>query len=219
MVQIEVARTVSDQLASALRDQIVDGRIAPGQRLLQEEIAREFNVSITPVREAFVRLAALGLLSADARRGAQVVSPSWEDITECSAIRAALEPLAIEWAIPHMSDRDFEELRRLIERMQLTKEPQAYVELNQAFHAGLYARSQSERLCGLIEVVRSQASVYLLMLARSAGSNLQEVERHANEDHQLILDACRARDIDGAKAALCAHLDEGLEQIRRALHF
>ncbi|MCZ8131839.1 MAG: GntR family transcriptional regulator [Steroidobacteraceae bacterium] len=217
MANQAVTKTVSDQLATALRDRIIDGQIAPGQRLLQEEVARDFNVSITPVREAITRLAALGIVKADARRGAQVVSPTARDLTECYAIRLALEPLALEWAVPNFTATDLKRLDELVAEMQDVTDPQRYVELNHQFHGALYERANSERLCSIVESVRSQAAVYLLMLGRAAGSDLQKVEEHANEDHRRILEACRQRDTATAVQVLRAHLDEGLASVRRAL--
>ncbi len=214
-----VTKTVSDQLAAALRDRIVDGQIAPGQRLLQEEVARDFNVSITPVREAISRLAALGIVKADARRGAQVVSPTARDLTECYAIRSLLEPLALEWAIPNLTAADIARLEQLVAEMQDVTDPQRYVELNHAFHGALYERANSERLYSIVDSVRSQAAVYLLMLGRAAGSDLRDVEDHANDEHRQILEACRRRDPVAAVGLLRAHLDEGLASVRRVLRF
>lgn len=212
-----IPRTIGDRITTLLREQILNGDITPGARLLQDEVARQFEVSITPVREAFARLSSIGLVRSDAHRGAQVVSPTIEDIRECYSIRARLEPLAVEWAIPRMTEGDLTRLSSLLDQLERSPSTVRYVELNQQFHGELYALSDSERLCHLIDLVREQAAAYLLMLTRASDRNVHNIRERADAEHRDILEACADHDPLRAAELLRAHLESGLRDIRAAL--
>src|ERR1700758_5490422 len=92
----QAPRTRAEAVAERLRQMIISGELAPGTRLRQAEIAELFNVSTTPVREAFTSLAREGFVRQDAHRGVEVFHPTEADIRENYEIRLALEPLATE---------------------------------------------------------------------------------------------------------------------------
>ena len=130
---MKVSNTVSDQLAEAIKRQIIDGTIPAGMRLMQNNVAKDFQVSSTPVREAFSRLAAAGVVTFQSRKGVQVVVPTLDDIKECYAIRGQLEPLAVEWAGRNFTEEAYGQLRGLILRMDRTKDTEEYIQLNTEF--------------------------------------------------------------------------------------
>ncbi|RLP77300.1 GntR family transcriptional regulator [Mycetocola tolaasinivorans] len=90
----EDIRTRGDYVFEQLRERIIDGRLLPGERLLEREIAAELNVSRVPVRDALPRLAEAGLVTIAARRGAVISTVSITDAQELFDVRARLEPLA-----------------------------------------------------------------------------------------------------------------------------
>src|SRR5262249_12113253 len=98
--------TKADELALQLEQAIVHGDFEPGQVLRQEELSERYGVSRTPVREALRRLAALGLVSFEPNRGVRVRTLSREELREAFLVRAALESLATELAVPHMGDAE-----------------------------------------------------------------------------------------------------------------
>jgi DNA-binding GntR family transcriptional regulator len=209
--------TVTEQVTVMLRDQIIQGEILPGARLLQNEVASRFRVSSTPVREAFGRLQAEGLLRSDSHRGVQVVSPTLQDIAECYTIRQRLEPLAIEWAIANASPSLFRPLAVLVRRMEEQIGPSEFLSLNHEFHSGLYALSGSNRLNALIDTVRDQAATYLLMLARAKDADLTQIMARADAEHHEILEYCCRGDAQAASNAVQMHLEAGFRDIRTAL--
>src|SRR5205823_2477029 len=87
----EARKTKKDLMVELLRDAILSGELAPGERLLQEELADRFDVSPTPVREAIQQLVAEGVLSHSPYKGVQVAEVEVEDVQEIYLIRAALE--------------------------------------------------------------------------------------------------------------------------------
>src|SRR5690349_10263796 len=90
-------RALSDDVADRLSHAIVSGRLKPGQRITESQIADLLAVSRGPVREALARLTVQGLITRSANRGAVVVALSLEDVEEVCSLRANLELLAIQW--------------------------------------------------------------------------------------------------------------------------
>src|SRR5205823_8335522 len=102
--------TKADDIALALEDDIVSGRIEAGTVLRQEQLSERFGVSRTPTREALRRLAALGLVSFVPNRGVRVRTLSRDELREAFLVRAELESLATELAVPRMTAADMDAL-------------------------------------------------------------------------------------------------------------
>src|SRR4249920_4221434 len=95
--------TKADEIALLLEDDIVSGRIEAGTVLRQEQLSERFGVSRTPIREALRRLSAQGLVSFTPNRGVRVRTLSREELREAFLVRAELEGLATELAVPRMT--------------------------------------------------------------------------------------------------------------------
>ena len=108
--------TKADELALELEQAIVRGELAPGQGLRQEELSERYGVSRTPVREELRRLAALGLVSFEPNRGVRVRTLSRDELREAFLVRAELESLATELAVPRMGRDEIAELAAAEER-------------------------------------------------------------------------------------------------------
>ncbi|HEY7177239.1 MAG TPA: GntR family transcriptional regulator [Micromonosporaceae bacterium] len=108
----------SEGAADALREAILDGVLAPGTWLREVEIAKELNVSRTPVRDAFRVLAAEGLVTLNANQGAVVASTTSDDILELYAIREVLEGLAARLAARRSPQQCLERFSVLLPRMR-----------------------------------------------------------------------------------------------------
>ena len=99
-----------DRLVDHVSGRIVSGDIPPGAKVTEEEIASDFGVSRTPVREAVKRLAELGLIVVRPRRGLEVVAVDERDVREITQLRAELETFALRLAMPRMTLADISEL-------------------------------------------------------------------------------------------------------------
>jgi DNA-binding GntR family transcriptional regulator len=106
-----VATTKAEEIAQMLEEAIVSGELFPGTVLRQEQLSEELSVSRTPIREALRELAALGLVTLEANRGARVRSVSREELLETFPIRAELEGLAAELAVSRISAAQLKRLR------------------------------------------------------------------------------------------------------------
>ena len=133
VARLPAGRTIAEAIASALRSDITSGRLRAGERLRQVPLANRFNVSTTPVREAFAILQHEGLVRMHPQRGATVFVPSTEDLHEHYEIRAALEALAVELAAANFEPADAPPLSRSSTRCPRAR-TQRYIQLNHRFH-------------------------------------------------------------------------------------
>lgn len=192
--------TTATVVADRLREEIQDGRLAPGTRLRQNEVAGRFGVSTTPVREAFAQLQAEGLVRTDPHRGAVVFHPTAADLLEYYEIREALESLAATRAVPRVTPELAAELAELVDRMRHTVDARRWLRLNDEFHLRLYACAAMPHLSSLIENLRDASTPYIHMFV--ASTPLAE----SNDEHQEILDACLAGNVQATKRAIRRHL-------------
>jgi DNA-binding GntR family transcriptional regulator len=193
--------TTAKVVAERLRDEIQVGALSAGTRLRQNDVARRFGVSTTPVREAFAQLQAEGLVRIDPHRGAVVFHPTVEDLIEFYEIREVLESLAVVQAMPHLDAVRIKDLNALIEKMRKTDDARRWMKLNDEFHLRLYEPANRPRLSALIENLRDASTPYIHMFV--AG---RPPAARANDEHQQILDASIRGDRKAAQAAIREHL-------------
>jgi DNA-binding GntR family transcriptional regulator len=206
--------TIPEQIAAALRDDIVTGRLAAGARLRQVEIAQRFGVSTTPVREAFALLQSDGLVRIDTHRGVTVFLPTMQDLIEHYEIRRALEMLAVEKAAERFQPEDAPPLSAILDEMRATSDPVRYVERNQVFHLALYRLSRRSRLVAMIEDLRNASLAYNHLYA--AADVPRDAER-LDAEHREILAACQVNDPARAAAAVRDHVSQTILHITRVL--
>jgi len=200
--------TVTRTVANRLRSEVSSGFLVPGQRLRQEEIANRLGVSTTPVREALRILQAEGLVQLDPHRGVQIFEPTPEDLTDIYDIRGVLEVLAIAGAVSRIDNGTFTKLGEMIDAMDSVQDPSEWLKLNRAFHFTIYEASGRTRLLELISNLEILSSGYVRMIVPSTLDS-----GRARVQHQLILDACQAGDVDGAQQATRDHLHSTVEAI------
>ena len=163
---ISLRTTITDALVEALRDEIRTGEIEPGSRLRQADVAQRFQVSTTPVREAFAALEREGLLVSSPHRGVVVFKPTVEDLKETYEIRIPLEALATEKAAENMTDDDLAAIKRLLDRMaDAADDRKRYSKLNLEFHSAIYRVARRPKLEKLIMELRESSAAYLRLYA------------------------------------------------------
>jgi DNA-binding GntR family transcriptional regulator len=212
-VAIPLRTTITDALVEALRDEIRTGQIEPGSRLRQADVAQRFQVSTTPVREAFAALEREGLLVSSPHRGVVVFQPTAEDLQETYEIRIPLEALATEKAVENMTDRDIGELKRLLDRMaDAIADGKRYSRLNQEFHAAIYRAARRPKLEKLIMDLRDESAAYLRLYATQSPNG-----RDTQVEHTAIYEACAARAPKRAAQAMIKHLQHTVAFVSRSL--
>jgi DNA-binding GntR family transcriptional regulator len=200
--------TRSAAVAAEIRRLILSGDLQPGERLRQAELAERFNVSTTPVREAFTALAREGLVRHDVQRGVVVFTPTAGDIRENYEIRLALEPLATELSAKPISDQDLRRLAGLIDQMGCTEDPLEYQPLNREFHRTIYAAAGRPRLIELIESLRDAFEAYISYDAATRPDQTYLASAHS--EHEAIAEALTARAPTRARKLMTEHLSHNL---------
>jgi DNA-binding GntR family transcriptional regulator len=212
-VTLTAPRTIAGQVAARLRAEIVAGGREPGTKLRQVEIARAYGVSTTPVREALAMLQREGLVRLHPQRGAVVFLPSIEDLREHYEIRAALESLAASRTAERFEESWVAPLEALLDEMSTGPAASRYIELNQHFHTQLYEHCGRSRLVEMIAALRDASSAYLHIYRAAADFPVARLDG----EHRAILNACIARDAEGAAAATREHLQNTVEHVATRL--
>src|SRR5437763_1719288 len=154
-------RRVADQVYERLREQIVTGSRAPGDRVDPTEVADELGVSRTPVREAILRLDAEGLVERLPYRGVVVSAIDPAGVAEVAALRLQLETLAARTAVPRLTDADLARMHelhgRLGQEMAGADAQESFRALNREFHLTLYRAAGAPLLLRHIEELADRA--------------------------------------------------------------
>lgn len=148
-----------DVVFNTLRDAILKGDFAPGERLMEKQLAERLGVSRTPIREAIRKLELEGLVVMMPRKGAEVASVTGKDISDVLEVRATLEALAVKLACKKMSNQDIEELILVndsFKKAAETKDVKTLIEKDIEFHDVIFHSANNEKLMQIINNLREQ---------------------------------------------------------------
>jgi len=193
--------TVQERVYAALRDRLMRGSFAPGQKLKIAELASAFGTSAMPVREALNRLAAERAIECMPKRSVRVPALSKYSLQDLMETRFAVEGLAVQRAAAHMTDATLATLRQLIDAQSETDAEhvsEGSAEQNRAFHFAIYRQSGSTVLLPIIESLWLQFGPYL----RVASERFDGREGRGTNFHVEIVAALARGDGNAARAAL-----------------
>lgn len=196
-------KTISAQVADAIRQKILSGDYAANLQLRQEHIAAEFGVSRIPVREALHQLHSEGFVTLVSHKGAIVSEVSTEEMMELYELRARIETWLLALAIPHMGEDTLEEARAHAERHRITNGHYEYM-LNWNFHRTLYRPSGRNVTIEMVGRIHQQIERYTRMMV-----SLTAVHAQSDKEHFQLLDLCRAKETLRAINLLEVHIIEG----------
>ncbi len=195
-------------------DAVLDHRLAPGTKLVEEKLGRAFGVSRTRIRQVLVRLASEQLVVLTPNRGASVACPTPEEAHEVFGARLLIEPTVVEAFITVAQTRDFTALSRLIaeeEAARRNNKRRVVIRLSGDFHLLIAERAANRTLEKMLRELVSRTSLILM--------TYDNVQSHATgcgcDDHRALLDAMIAHDTAGAKRLMKRHLN----QLERAIRF
>ena len=193
--------STSEVIAAHLRSAIVAGHFAEDEPVRQDDIAKLFNVSKIPVREALKRLEAEGLVSFQRHKGAVVTRLSEPELAQMFEVRILLEDKLLRLAIRQMDEQTFAQAESLCAEFAGEPDVGRWAELNWALHACLYAPAQRPFLLNLVRSIHDKLERYLrLQISLSAG------KERADREHREIIQACREGHIEHAAALLEQHI-------------
>jgi DNA-binding GntR family transcriptional regulator len=194
----------SERLLEIIEERIATGCYPPGMRLDETELANEFEVSRTPIREALMQLSFSGLVDMRPRRGAVVAEISAQRLLEMYEVAAELEGMCGRLAARRISDAQLEELLRAHHACDEAREkgdPDEYFRRNEEFHKVIYAASHNGFLIEQTVAMYRRLSVYRRLQLR-----VRDRLRSSFSEHASIMAAIQAADGEGAAELLRKHI-------------
>jgi DNA-binding GntR family transcriptional regulator len=204
-------------IAVALAERIVSGELSPGTRLMQDHVAEEFATSHIPVREAFRKLEAQGLIISKPRCGVRVSPLDPGLVLEVTEMRAALEGLALHHALPRLGRADLDLARAALVEGEASDQIAVWEAANRRFHLAITAPCGMPRLMAAIGDLHQSTARFLFATWKHL-----DWQPRSDTEHRAILDAIERGDRKRARALLKSHVREAgralIEHLRLTTH-
>ncbi len=194
-----------DVVFNTLRQAILKGELAPGERLMEIQLAEKLGVSRTPIREAIRKLELEGLVLMIPRKGAEVAKISEKSLRDVLEVRRSLEELAIELACQRMTGEELEELTRAQEAFKEAisrGEAMKIAETDEHYHDLIYHGTGNDKLVQILNNLREQMYRYRLEYIKD-----EDKRQVLLVEHEHILSALKGHNIAEAKTAVREHID------------
>lgn len=188
-----------------LREAILMGKLQPGERLMELQLAQRLGVSRTPVREAIRKLEIEGLAVMIPRRGAEVAKITEKQLRDVLEVRRALEELAVQLACRRITREGIAQLKQAhlqVKDMVMEHNLAQLVQADVHFHEIIYLAADNERLLQLLNNLRQQMYRYRLEYLKNTDNHELIIK-----EHQAILDAMDKLDTEAATKAIRQHID------------
>ncbi|MGQ9497394.1 MAG: GntR family transcriptional regulator [Desulfotomaculales bacterium] len=204
-ITLDTYKPLRELVFESLREAIIQGRLKPGERLMELTLAEELGVSRTPVREAIRKLELEGFVIMVPRKGAYVSGITEKDINDVFEVRAALEALAAGLAAERITEEELDELERSLVRLaeaSVAGDIDAVVEQDTKFHDLIYRASRNERLIQIVSNLQDQIQRFRLATLSRPGRT-----RRAVEEHKKIVEAIAERNVELAQQLAREHIE------------
>jgi DNA-binding GntR family transcriptional regulator len=207
-----VPNSLHEEVAAQLRDRIFAGELMPGVFLDEAQLAQQMNISRTPLREALKVLTAEGLVRHEPRRGCFVREVTEKDLDEIFPVIALLEGRCAREAALHATDADLQALEVLhdkLSRHAKARRISDYYAVNYAIHEAIITLADNRWLAQVIGDLRKILKLARLQQLYAPGRLEQSLT-----EHLAVFAALRARDPEGAEAAMRTHLTRQRDALR-----
>jgi DNA-binding GntR family transcriptional regulator len=205
------SNTVSEQVYNKIKTAILIGEFAPGERIIQENITQQLNVSRTPVREALQRLSSEGLVTIRPFYGAQVFNLSIQNLQEIYDIRILIECYAARKSCHLLEDADIDELEAMNNMIRDKKNSisdcMAY---DRAFHQSICFASLSDYIIHILQGIWDKCDPYKSLYFTSPENLVYMIE-----EHDQVISSLRRRDEDAVAEAIRQHLEDVVDKISK----
>ncbi|MDN7245196.1 GntR family transcriptional regulator [Planococcus shenhongbingii] len=205
-----------EQFYHSIKAMIFEGKFKPGDRIVENQLAKEFNVSKSPVREAIRMLEQEGLIVTDEKSRMIVYQPTLKDVEEIYFCRKALESFAIKLMVQKATDDEVAEIENLLREteaaIQESQDANAIISMNEAFHNLIIEYTKNDRLKKQVKDLKSLMYFFRIM-------NFQG-ENRANEilkQHSNIFVHIKNRDEEKAYQAMLEHLQMDVDHLMEVL--
>jgi DNA-binding GntR family transcriptional regulator len=191
------------RIAAYLRDAILGGRLRPGDRIRQEEVAEQLGASRLPVREALRMLEAEGLTEHEPNKGARVPRLTRHEVEVIYRMRERLEPLALVESLASLQEGDYQQLAEVQRQIEENDDLDRFLELDREFHMLSYSGCRIDPLTSMVTRLWNSTQHYRRAYVALGGQSRMWV---VNSEHRLILDAIERRDAADAERFLEGHI-------------
>ena len=194
-----------DVVFNTLRDAILTGKLVPGERLMENQLAEKLGVSRTPVREALRMLELENLVELVPRKGAQGLDMSEKDIVNILEVRSALEGLATSVACKKMSKEDLQQLKNMevdFEKAVAENDVEHFVDIDEDFHDLIFAATENDKLINIFRNLRIQLYRYRMAQAKNNETSMSTIVAH----HRSIIRAIENHDVEEGASIAQGHI-------------
>jgi len=214
-IQLDNYKPLREVVFESLREAIIQGRLRPGERLMEAQLAEELGVSRTPVREAIRKLELEGFVAMLPRKGAYVAGISLKDIVDVFEIRAALEVLAAGLAAERITEEELDQMERyLLKAAEASSDADlgTFVEVDTGFHELIYKASRNQRLFQIVTLLQEQVQRFRTVSLSQPGR-----QKDAIHEHRQIIDAIAERNVELAQALAKEHIENAEQSMLQSL--
>ena len=211
-IKLDNYKPLREMVFESLREAIILGRLKPGERLMEIQLAEEMGVSRTPVREAIRKLELEGFVVMVPRKGAYVAGVSVKDIADVFEVRSALEGLAAGLASERITEEEMEELEKAILQISGEEDILTVVKGDSLFHEIIYKASRNQRLTQIITHLQEQINRFRLTSLSVPGRL-----KIAVGEHKKIVEAINSRNVDLANRLASEHMENAEQNLLNAI--
>lgn len=195
---MERFKTLKDHVYDFIAEEIREGKLIPGQRISENDICTELEISRTPVREALIQLAAEGVIENKSRKGFTIKTITKKEITELYTVIGALDATAAKLACGKLTKQDYADMSFYIESIDIAIKAEnfeMYHKQQIAFHHVYIHKCGNKTLIGFIETAKNKliSKIY----TESVEGNAKEVLFAINDEHRQILELLKNKDEEG----------------------
>ena len=209
VIKLDDKRTLSEKVYDRLKELIMDGELERGTKITETSIAKMFDVSPTPVREAFRRLASDGLIEVASWKGVIVKGIEQKDLLEIYECREALEGMVGKLAVRNITEEDIEILEGILERCNDAETPEILIELNTEFHNELLRIARNKRLSKLLNEL-----MVVILYDRDISGRYSVRRKEIVAEHLDILKYLKKKDEKKVSELMSKHIRNGYEFIK-----
>jgi DNA-binding GntR family transcriptional regulator len=209
---------VREQIYNRIKNMLISNEYQPGDFIQIDKIARQFSVSATPIREAFIRLESAGFLKLIPNKGARVVEIHDVDIKETWEMRKILEPYAGRLTARLGLKKEIARLKIDIEAIiEGDYDQESYIKADNDVHALIFNQIDNSLLKETIEKIHER-SMRMRYHAENSAQNNEKIVRQVCQEHLKILNALNSGDPDKAEATIRTHIVNGEQRTLSASH-
>lgn len=195
---MEKFKTLKDHVYDYIAEAIREGKLLPGERISENDICTELDISRTPVREALIQLAAEGVIQNKSRKGFTIKAITPKEIKELYTVIGALDAAAARLACDKLTKHDYADMSFYIDSIDLAikaKNFEMYHKQQMAFHQVYIYKCGNKALIGFIETAKNK--LIIKTYTESVEDNAMDVLFTINDEHRQILQLLKDKDADG----------------------